>query len=215
MNIEKYHPHKLREQERLFVREVERQMYEGRYLLKDLQEKQELLITNELWENIWVANEDIDFMSAVVYVNSYFRGQEHASEVVRRKIEAIEKHRDDTNDPVIIYGVIEEKTRRGKILHFLFIDREVWSYGLMHRIYKNDHKLLAFTWDFCCDDTVQKSYIERADRFIDDGFINVDKIDYADMTHVSLGRVRVMSNSTLWDEKPEEEDGQNNDVCDK
>lgn len=205
MKIENYFPHKLKENEQLFVREVEKQMSEGKYLLKDLNKKQELLITNELWENIRVANEDKDFISAVAYVNSCFRGQEQASEVVRRKIEAIEKHRDDTNDPVIIYGVIEEKTRRGKILHFLFIDREVWSYGLMHGIYQNDHKLLAFTWDFCRDDTVQKSYIEKADRFIDDGFIDIDKIDYADMAHVSLGRVRVMSNSTLWNEKPENE----------
>ena len=210
MNIEKYRPHKLRESERLFVREVERQISEGGCLLKDLHEKQELLITNELWENIWVANGDKDFVNAEAYVNSCFRGQEQMSEVVRRKIEAIEKHRDDTNDPVIIYGVIEEKTRRGKILHFLFIDREVWSYGLMHRHYELDHKLLSFTWDFYDDDTVQNSYIEEADRFID-----IDKIDYADMTDVALCRVSVMSNSTLWDEKPEEEDGQNNDVCDK
>lgn len=200
MNIEKYRPHRLVEHERLFVREVERKMSEGRYLLKDLQEKQELLITNELWENIWVANEDKDFTSTVAYVNSCFRGQKQASEVVRRKIEAIEKYRDKTNDPVIIYGVIEEKTRQGKILHFLFIDRELWSYGLMHSVYQQDHKLLALTWDFCNDATAKNSYIEETDSFID-----IDEIDYDDMIYVSFGRVRVMSNSTLWDEKPENE----------
>lgn len=196
MNIEKYSPHRLKEDEQLFVREVEKQMSEGRYLLKDLQEKQELLITNELCENIWVANGDRDFISAVAYVNSCFRGQEQEAEAVRRKIEAIEKHRDDINDPVIIYGVIEEKTRRGKVLHFLFIDREVWSYDFLHIMYKKDRKLLAFTWDLCDDTSAKNSYIEEANKFID-----IDKIDYADMRYVSLGRVRVRSSSTLWSMK--------------
>ena len=199
MNIEKYSPHRLKEDEQLFVRDVWRQMSEGKCLLDDLHKRQELLITNELCENIWVANGDRDFFSAVSYVNPCFRWQEQECAAVRRKIEAIEKHRDDINDPVIIYGVIEEKTRRGKVLHFLFIDREVWSYNLLHVMYKQDHKLLAFTWDFCNDATAKDSYIEKTNRFID-----IDKIDYADMRYVSLGRVRVRSSSTLWSLRPKQ-----------